>query len=98
MLTQSLPERTAGPLRPNTAGVEWKTVWSDGQRASGRRGFAHRRHGDPGVRIAVDEIEDAVAAGVHAGSHGGPGYWALRRNRRAETPEVTGLSQPVQIW
>jgi len=37
------------------------------------------------------------AAGIHAGSHGRPGNRTLRWNRRTETPEVTGLPQPIQI-
>ena len=38
-------------------------------------------------RVAVDEIEDAMATGIHARDQVRPGYGALRRDTGSEAPE-----------
>jgi hypothetical protein len=45
----------------------------------------------------VDKIEDAVAAGVHAGDDAGPGNRTLRRDRSAQAPDHALLPETVEV-
>ncbi len=45
----------------------------------------------------MDEIENAVAAGVHAGDYGGPSHGTLRRHRSGEAAERALLAEMVQV-
>ena len=56
--------------------------WRGGSVLVGRQVRRHR------LRVAVDEVEDAVAARVEAGDERGPGHRALRRDRGAERGEA----------
>ena len=45
----------------------------------------------------MDEVEDAVAAGVHAGDHAGPGHRTLRRDRGGQAAKRAPLPETIQI-
>ena len=47
--------------------------------------------------IAMDEIEDAVPAGVHAGNQVRPGHRTLRRNAGGQQPERSLLSEGRKV-
>ena len=45
----------------------------------------------------MDEIEDAVTAGVHAGDHAGPGHRTLRRDRGGQAAKRALLPEMIQV-
>src|ERR1035438_1287168 len=47
--------------------------------------------------IAVNEIEDAMPAGIHAGDQIGPRHGALWRNARRQTAERTLSGEPGEV-
>src|SRR5471030_2034105 len=97
VLGQDLPEGTAGAGLADAASGEREQVGTDGDRPGGLGDFRHGGHGQAGGRIAVDKIENAVAAGVHSSGDGGPCYRALRRNSSAQAAEITLGPQLVQV-
>src|SRR5262249_41958249 len=50
-----------------------------------------------GLRITVNEIEYAVATGVHAGNQVRPGHRTLRRDARRELPKRSLLQQLREV-
>ena len=64
---------------------------------AGRFGPRRRQIRRHRLRVAMDEVEDAVAARVEAGDEGGPGHRALRRDRRAERREAARGGQLREI-
>src|SRR6202171_5148312 len=63
-------------------------------------GAFHSRGGEiklKGFRIAVDEIKDAVPAGIHARNQVRPCHRALWRNAGRQTPERSLLGQPGEV-
>src|ERR1700682_876107 len=63
-------------------------------------GAFHSRGGEiklKGFRIAVDEIKDAVPAGIHARNQVRPCHRALRRDAGRQTPERSLLGQPGEV-
>ena len=99
VVSQGRPEGLAGAVR--TAGI------AEGQRnrigtERQDRGFVpladRRGRRSACIRIAVDEVEDAVAAGIPAGAEVRPSHGALGRRRRAERMDATALlDQALQV-
>jgi len=96
-LFQHLPEGRAVPQQLHFAAGQGELVLADLENPAGVLGTAGREIGQHGLRVAVDEIEDAVPSGVHAGDEVGPGHRALWRHRSLELREASGFSQAGEI-
>ena len=84
---EHLPKRTARAQAPDTAAGQGNQVRPNRQRTRRLSGFGHRGHRHTRSRVAMDEIEDAVAAGIHPGDDTGPRHRALRRDRGGQAAE-----------
>ncbi len=96
VLLQHLPERRAVAQQLDRAPGRHLPA-ADAVAVLGGLGAAGRQVGQHGLGVAVHEVEDAVAAGVHAGDEVRPGHRALRRHRGPERREAAGLGQPRQV-
>ena len=90
VLLERLPERLALAQRLVAAAGEREPPLAELQREAFFAGLGIGGERHHGRRIAVDEVEDAVAAGVHAGDEVRPRHRALRRHRGLERRELTG--------
>ena len=77
----SLPQQLHAPRRQRQLPSSQR---HEVARRHGPRRRQVRRHG---LRVAMDEVEDAMTAGVEAGDERGPGDRALRGNRCPERAE-----------
>ena len=93
MLFQQLPEGRSLMEQPNVSRRERQPVRTNGERVDGLVGFRHRRKGLHGGGVAMNEIENAVPAGVHAGDEGRPRHRTLRWNRGAQPAEIATPAQ-----
>ena len=90
--SSTLPERLGPSLSSSTRpAVERELPFAERDEATRRLRPRRRQIRRHRLRIAVDEVEDAVAAGIEAGDERRPGHRALRRDRRAERGEAAPL-------
>ena len=87
-LLEDLPEGPALAEVAEPAAGEGDDRLAEADGLGGRGRLGRGEHGHVGFRIAVEEIEDVVAARVHAGDEVGPGHRGLGREARPERPEV----------
>ena len=96
--SEHLPERRALPQQLDPAARRAGTA--SGRAVSMRPGGTVRdvdRNDSMRVRVAVDEVEDAVLAGIEPGDEGGPRHRAVRRRRRGQRREAAALAEARQI-
>src|SRR4051812_1667496 len=97
MLPKNLPKSPATPELADAAAGQGDLISANGERPSWPLDLSHRRERLHGSRIAVHEIEDAMAAGIHPGNEGGPGNRALRRDGGGQPVKGAGLCQEREI-
>src|SRR5438046_759329 len=97
MLPKSLPKSPAMPELADVAAGQRDLVRAEGERPSWPLDLSHRRERLHGSRIAVHEIEDPMAAGIHPGNEGGPRNRALRRDGGGQPVKGAALCQARKI-
>ena len=93
VLGRHLPEGHPAPARPSLG-----RGGLDDAVPVARRAHTARAHvGEVGRRVALDEVEDAVAARPRPGREGGPRHRRLRRVGRGERAVVAALGERAQV-
>ncbi len=97
MLVQNFPERFSLTKLLGATAAERKDPASQ---MNSVFWWLHPRRGEvrlQGVRIAMNKIKDAVAAGIHACDQIGPGHGTLGWNAGGEEPKRSFLSQDREV-
>ena len=97
VVAENAPERARFPKQPHVRFSSGNAVAADVKEPIDR---ADSHGGQPrqiGARIRLDEIENAVAAGIAPGAERRPRHRRYRRKRRAEPPIGAGVRQLLEI-
>ena len=97
VLLQHVPEWGAVPEPLVVTASERELPGTDVQVEAAGGGGGSRRVRNHRLRIPVQEVEDAVAARVHAGDEARPGDGAVRRDRRLQFREAAHGLEPGEV-
>jgi hypothetical protein len=95
--TRSTVARAPSRSAATQNGAEWNLQAQQFQVAFGRNVFGNRKSRRVGFRVAAQEIEDTVMAGMFPGGEIRPGHGGLRRIAGAELLVVAVGGQPAEV-